>query len=383
MAKATSGSVGVESVKGKLRLRLPRSVSTDTRYLSTGLQDTPENYKKVQTVAWQIETAISTGEADLSKYLVALKPSVSISTYRVDLMELWVRYCEYMRPQLAVTTYLRDYARKYTNHIRALPSHDLAEAIAIRDFLVMSKSPGTVKRVLTYLSACCRWAVKSHLAASNPFEGMAAEVKVCKVAKGIDPFNLREMGAIIAAFEGTQYCSLVKFLFLTGCRMGEAIALQWGSVNPDCSVVTFEASYDSQLALRKDTKTHTVRQFPCNSSLRALLLAIRPSEYTCATQVFTSPKGLPINGSKFTTQVWKGCRAGSKVYKGVVGQLVGQGAIDRYRCPYNARHTYITMALEAGVPIPLLAKWVGNSPEVLMRHYAGTLVRMDSPVSLP
>ncbi len=32
------------------------------------------------------------------------------------------------------------------------------------------------------------------------------------------------------------------------------------------------------------------------------------------------------------------------------------------------------MAIEAGVSVPQIAKWVGNSSEIIMNHYAGTLV---------
>jgi hypothetical protein len=34
-------------------------------------------------------------------------------------------------------------------------------------------------------------------------------------------------------------------------------------------------------------------------------------------------------------------------------------------------HTFITLVLEAGISPKDIARWVGNSPEILMRHYAG------------
>jgi integrase len=96
--------------------------------------------------------------------------------------------------------------------------------------------------------------------------------------------------------------------------------------------------------------------------------------------VFTSPTGLPTNNVRFSNQVWKGGRNGNKNYKGIVTQLVKEGKVERYRCLYNTRHTFITMALEAGVTVPQVAKLVGNSPEVTMRHYAGNLLKMEVPV---
>jgi site-specific recombinase XerD len=37
---------------------------------------------------------------------------------------------------------------------------------------------------------------------------------------------------------------------------------------------------------------------------------------------------------------------------------------------YALRHTYITNALIRGVPVEVLAELVGNTPQVLHRHYA-------------
>jgi integrase len=38
---------------------------------------------------------------------------------------------------------------------------------------------------------------------------------------------------------------------------------------------------------------------------------------------------------------------------------------------YRTRHTFITLALENGLDAQDVARLVGNSPEVIYRHYAG------------
>lgn len=43
--------------------------------------------------------------------------------------------------------------------------------------------------------------------------------------------------------------------------------------------------------------------------------------------------------------------------------------------PYSYRHTFATEWLVAGQPIELLAEWLGNSPEVIRRHYKHLLSR--------
>ena len=98
--------------------------------------------------------------------------------------------------------------------------------------------------------------------------------------KEIDPFTVSERDAIIEAFENHRYykhyTNFVRFLFLTGCRTGEAIALKWKHVDRQLTNITFCESYSSHFGIRKDTKNHQSRQFPINAQLRSLLTSIKP-----------------------------------------------------------------------------------------------------------
>ncbi|MBD2537524.1 tyrosine-type recombinase/integrase [Coleofasciculus sp. FACHB-SPT36] len=374
---ATKTAIGIEEKNGRLRLRLPRSVADgSSRYISTGLA--PEDFRKAQAVAWQIEDDIKTGNLDtsLERYKSAFQQKQKVSKLSPeDLAGLWSKYSDYMRPQLAETTYEKDYKRKYKNHIDRLPTKDINHATEIRDWLLTQHSAGTTKRVLTYLSACCNWAKSSGLIETNPFLGAAGDIKRPKVDNQIDPFSVSERQAILEAFRATHYYSFVSFLFATGCRPGEAIALTWEDINSDLDYIIFSKSYDSQLNILKSTKTGETRRFPVNRPLRLLIETIRPNRPKPDLLVFPSPVGLHIHNGKFTNQVWRGCTVGGKTYRGIVTKLVRQGLVERYRPPYNTRHTFITLALANGLTVSQVAALVGNSPEVILRHYAGASVK--------
>jgi integrase len=382
--KRQTGKVGIEKVGNKLRLRLPRNVGTANRYINTGLDDSPDNLKRVQLLAWDIEGDIAIGKLQPSpNYLERFKPETpKTPDTPITLAELWAKYCDYKQHQLSSTTYTQDYCKKWANHIANLPQ-SLDKAVAIRDSLISKVTLDTAKRLLTLISACCNWAVKSGLLTANPFSGMASDLTRPKTSKDIHPFSPIERDAILEAFRNHRnhrhYQHFVEFLFLTGCRTGEAIALKWKHVANDFSSITFAQSYSSKLKISKGTKTGKVRKFPCNAMLRTLLASIKPSDAKPEQLVFTSPTGLPINNSKFTNQVWKGCKVGKKSYKGILSGLVEDGSIDVYRCLYNTRHTFITLMLEAGLTIPQVAKLVGNSPEILLKHYAGNSV-LEIPI---
>ncbi len=380
------GTVGIENKDGKWRLRLPRSVAKDSaRYISTRLDATPTNFKRVKIRAWEIEEDVTTGIFDTSLYKYQFSQrELSKVDKEPNLKELWCRYCEFKRNQVCVATFTSEY-KNYTKHIESLPTHDLRKATLIRDFLLSTRSPLVTKRVLMYLSACCSWAVKSGLIKANPFLGITSEIRLAKDSiRSIDPFTVDERDAIINAFTAhPTYChydTFVRFLFLTGCRTGEAIALQWRHINTDATTITFCESYNSTLRIRKTTKTGRSRNFPCNTPLQELLLGVRPLDVQPTSLVFTSPTGKPINSIRFINEIWKGSSTTRQNYKGIVTQLVNEGKVRRYRPQYNTRHTFISMALEAGLTVPQVASLVGNSPTIILRHYAGCLSQVAVPV---
>ncbi len=389
-----NGTVGIEEFQGKIRLRLPRHIfGGKQKWISTGLQYTPENWKTAQSEAWEIEQDMNSGNFDptLAKYkprthLTLVKP-VEKPPQNLTLDELWERYTEYKSQVIEATTIKTTYKRT-KNLIPLFPSQNLKDAVAIRDWLLDNKSLYTAKYVLTHLSGCCEWAVESNLIASNPFVKMAQHIKESRTqetdGEDIDPFTAQERDAIIEAFENNRYykhyTNFVRFLFMTGCRTGEAIALQWKHINPEITEITFSESFSSHFSLRKDTKNHKSRKFPINAQLKALLESIKPKICNPEDLVFPSPTGREIDGHNFLNRAWKGYknRHGNQV-DGIVTQLVKEGKVGRYRCQYNTRHTFITMALESNVSVPQVAKWVGNTPEIIIKHYAGTLRQVQVP----
>lgn len=372
--KASKGSVGIEEFQGRLRLRLPRQLyGGKQKYLTLGVADTPDNQKLAASKAKQIELDILAGyfDATLEKY----KPQTNSESVEfsksnqaeLPLNVLWDRYATYKSKTLSVTTINKDYKR-IKNHIASLPTQKLADAVSIRDFLLSQLSANTAKRVLTQLKACCDWAVDSGLITKNPFDGMAQTVKTLARDEedSINPFTRDEQEKIIAAFAKHRYykhyTSYVRFLFMTGCRTSEAVGLTWEHIDEKFNRITFrEAVVEGN---RKDTKTHKIRRFPINDSLKSLLLSIKPESYKSNLPVFQAPKGGVIDAHNFLNRAWKT----------VLSELEIQ-----YRSQYNTRHTFITNCLESGVSVVQIAKWVGNSPEIIMKHYAGIIKQVEVP----
>ena len=383
--KSSKGSVTVCCVRGNLRLRLPRGLWTDKKqvYLPLGLADNLPNRKAAEIKAKQIELDILSGHFDptLKKYqpvAYTLKPETE-EQENITFSEIYQKYINTKKDKSA-TTWKSTYTT-ILNHLNSCPFQSLSQAMDLKDWMIANKSIDTCKRVLMQIAAACNWAVERTLIKTNPFFGKS-KIKSKKSKPKIHPFSIDEKQTIFAAFEKSQKFSyllpLIKFFFLTGCRTSEAIGLRWKNVKADCSSISFEevVILGKGGAQRKQgTKQSPQRDFPCNGQLRDLLLSIKPTDKAIAnTSVFVRPDGSPVSHQDLRT-AWYG----KGEVLGIVRQLATDGAIDGYRPQYNTRHTFISQCLEFGIPPLQISKWVGNSPEIIFRNYAGIINKMVVP----
>jgi integrase len=390
LQRASKGSAQIKVSHG--RLQLVFSFNGHRHYLSLGVADSKTARAMAEMKAKQIELDILSGNFDetLEKY----QPQAAISARESEplpeskptgpsLNELWEKFVEYKRPQCSPNTMYYVYST-FSKYIEQLPTQDLERAPEIRDFAVNTFPIESCKRFVVRLNACCKWAHKSGLISSNPFEGMAQEIKPPKAKRkneerDIFPFTVDERDAIIQAIQANTFCNphsaykhdhyagYVAFLFMTGCRPSEAIALQWKNISRDFSTVSFERAVittGSGQSMRDGLKTQERRRFPCNPKLQALLRSIKPDGLDSEGLVFPGFSGKVLNTASFRRTVWKPVLEGLKI---------------EYRKPYQTRHTFITLALEHGLDAKDVARLVGNSAEVIYRHYAGSKREVSVP----
>lgn len=372
--KSKTGSVRIRSSNN--RLQLVFTYGGKRYFVSTGLSDSPFSRKQAQDKALEVERDIAYGEFDpnhLDKYKVGITVATNASTTVVGptLSQLWQQYSEVRTAGKSPAT-LRMYGW-VANHLSRCPHKFPDDSQAVFDWLNGNVPANSTKRVLMHLSACCKWAKKSKLLDGNPFDGAASEVKVKKTGteeEEIYPFTREERDRILEAFKLNRYYKhytpLVEFLFLTGCRPSEAIALQWRHVSR--VVITFEQAviYNGKgLVLKNGLKTQQSRRFPVNAQLNQLLKGIKPERCKPDTLVFPSPSDKFINWHNFTNRAWR------KV-------LTSLPDVE-YRNPYQTRHTFCSLCREADISSIQLAKWVGNSAQIIDRVYAKPLDQVTVP----
>jgi integrase len=175
-----------------------------------------------------------------------------------------------------------------------------------------------------------------------------------------------EKAALVAAFwdEHAYYAPLVEFLFESGVRVGEAIALTKADFNFFSRIVTVRATITrvGGMTVLGPTKGRESRQFELDERVARIVrqhFSTRPD----SPWAFPGDRGERLAYAWFLRRVWKPVTASA----GLTGIT-----------PHVTRHQMITEWLYAGVPSSVVARRSGHgSTGVLDRTYAHVQVDAD------
>ena len=361
MPRNPHGSIAICSLAGRLRLQFPRSwYGGKQKYLTLGLQDNRDNRLYADNLVREIEWDRLKGNFDpsLKKYL----RTTTATSEPLTISKLWAEYCQYKSRSLKPTS--MHYLTKCIGvHINRCPHQRVGMELEVRDWLLKNTTTGMTRRVLAGLASVTKWAIKHQKIplTTNPFSGMAEDIRIDKETSLANAFSSSEREQIIAAFEQSHdygyYAPLVKFWFLTGCLPSEGIGLEWGQLDRDCSKIVFDRSIvkiGKTTIKNKLSKNNRKRTFTCQQELQEFLLAHREQRNPRIDLVFPSKSGQPIDYMNFS------CRAWDKI----VDPL-----IDRPTTPYSCRDTFITDQIGKGVSLAVIAKWCDNSIEMIEKYY--------------
>lgn len=169
-----------------------------------------------------------------------------------------------------------------------------------------------------------------------------------------DPFTPEERDAILDHFAGHHLGPYFRFMFWSGLRPSEALALQWADVDLRTDYVRVEKAQSKGRSLAR-TKTGKVRDVRLNSDSRAALQAQKAKSYLAGGHVFVTEEGRPYRTEK----------AQRVAFTAALKKL---GI--RHRPAYNCRHTYATVCLMAGMTPIFVAGQLGHSPVMLQTVYS-------------
>jgi integrase len=345
-----------------------------------GRWDNSTHREMAQAIANRIATDITLNRFDAS--LVSYQPKIfdgkAPSRQGVnedgtpDLLDLWEKFVSYKKPHISITTLKGDYSR-VRSALRETAGKGITEPIQVFKYIQGNRSSLNARRLLMLLNACLTWAVTMELIDSNPI-AKAWELfkRTAKVPKQERPesFETEERDKLIAAAWSIpnqfEYAALTEFLFFTGCRPSEAMALEW--IDVQGKTINFSKAVTSA-GKKAGLKWADKRVIRKSSTITKLLLKIKAHQKEGCRKtelVFPAPKGKGyIDWTNYGNRFWK------KLFELEPGI--------RYLSPYHCRHTFATLGLKAGVPYKEMAEHLGNSPEVTFKHYQGVSKTYEFP----
>lgn len=378
--RAPKGSVSVLSFQNRLRLQF--RVDGKQRVISLGSDDTPENWKKAEIVARQIELDLGSGDFDhtLAKYKPK-KQQNQQTLLKTDIMiaQLFQAFIDHksqdvnkrtLQKYRATINYLNQFECKDGMGQKCLgdkPACYLSDNCAqqFAEWLKDKNSEQVLKERLGLLSACWEWASKQKIVDYNPWKTIQNRVKVPPKQKP-KPFTKDEIRRIIEEFKTDphykHYYPFLVFKFATGVRTGEGIGLCWKHISDDFSTIWIGESITK--GERKSTKTNKARFIPVSDELKELLRSIKPKNAKPDDLVFLTRQGNPIDEHNFSQRAWR--------------TILKRLGIP-YRRPYTSRSSFVSHCLEEGNSPSSVASVTGHDIRVLYENYAGVVTHISLP----
>ena len=313
----------------------------------------------------------TTDREKAEKFLERFLSPLGLGSRRLPLADVWLEYVKSPdRRDLAPSTLnakrlvWMEFARWMEHH--HLEIGNLAEVTheAIAEYLACIRAEVCAS---TYNARICVLREIFHVLASkaglidDPWEGVRLHADDSHSRREL---TLDEIERLMkaAAKAGGEWKRLFTIGIYTGLRLGDCCCLAWNSVNLERGVI--------QLIPTK-TRKHAHGQpvtIPIHPQLKAELSTPIPE----STRL-PSPFVNPILADYYKNNKWRISHGLELIFKAAHIETSVKIEGRRTRTPeatfHSLRHTFVSLAANAGVPLPVVQSIVGHASTAMTRHY--------------
>lgn len=323
----------------------------------------------------------TTDKAKAERFLQRMLAPLGLGEHRLPLADVWLEYVKSPnRNDLAVAT-LKSKQGVWMHFARWMEHHhlevdDLAGVTsdAIAEYLACLRLDVCAS---TYNGRVCVLREIFHVLANkagleeDPWDGVRLRVDDSHSRREL---TLDELSRLLVAAEKADVMAKAKMpdvqpewklLFLigiyTGLRLGDCCRLQWSSVNLEQGII--------QLVPTK-TKRHRNGR-PVTIPLHPeLARALRAMKDTCG---HVSLGVMPTMSDKYAHAKWYVTHGIAEIFKAANITMSVKLEGRRHKTPeasfHSLRHTFVSLAANAGVPLHVVQSIVGHESTAMTRHY--------------
>lgn len=219
-------------------------------------------------------------------------------------------------------------------------------------------SAASVRHVHAVMSKALGDAVKTKRIRTNPARESSPPSIKATGRPAMSTWSAGQVAAFLSAERSGRYWSLWSFLFLTGCRRGEALGLWWEDVDLDAGQVSIRRSL--VLVGGQPVEQESVKTSRSRRSIRLqpeLVAALKAQRAQQAADRLLLGAGWPDSGLVFTLA--DGRAMHPKHVSRELERRLRRHGLPKIRL-HDTRHTYATLALQAGVPITVVSARLGH-----------------------
>jgi site-specific recombinase XerD len=275
---------------------------------------------------------------------------------RVETLDYYAdQFLRVVAPDMVVTSTLMGYESAYNAHWRRF-GHRRINNIKVSEYK-RYLADTTLKRktrrhILSVLRLIHDEAAADGVFATNPLANWKMRKDKEAEYYEADPYTADERDALLTWLKQNNLIAWRYFLhgFYSGMRTGELLGFPWKNYQPPHALI------DQEMVRRKlhyYQKTGIRREVLVPRIVRDML-ADNPTRNQ-GDLVHLTPTGLMFRDGDWLMKWWRRAHAATKVR--------------RRTCPYPWRATFVSQCMSAGVNIEDVARWIGNSPQMIRAHY--------------
>ena len=258
------------------------------------------------------------------------------------------------------------YLRDHFNHTKTLKGYEPYMGTNFLEQLAKTLSANTVKNVRAVGSAIFAYATGKGYISANPWSDVLQRIQCQEVDETVT-YTVRDIESRMAALEhpspreaySARMAQIVMATcFYAGLRPSEAAALRWENVSFDeSSILVCEAFVSGQH--KTTTKTKKDRTVPMLASLRNQL------------RIWHAERSHPNGGLVFPNQSGTKPININDLSSRIIGPMLKKHGLD-WAGLYACRRGFGQLAVDADMTLEEASVCMGNSPDVMWRHYYKT-----------